>query len=139
VLDLLESKLKKAFPELQIVGMYSPPFRELTAMEDDEVIRQLNASGANVVFVGLGCPLQERWMFQHRGKVNAVMIGVGAAFNYHAGTIERAPVWMQNIGFEWMHRLASDPKRLWRRYLLTNTIFILAIATQLLGIKKFPD
>jgi N-acetylglucosaminyldiphosphoundecaprenol N-acetyl-beta-D-mannosaminyltransferase len=139
VLDLLESKLKKAFPELQIVGMYSPPFRELTAMEDDEVIRQLNASGANVVFVGLGCPLQERWMFQHRGKVNAVMIGVGAAFNYHAGTIKRAPVWMQNMGFEWMHRLASDPKRLWRRYLVTNTIFILAIAIQLLGVKKHPD
>ena len=139
VLELLKNKLTATFPELQIVGMYSPPFRELTAMEDDEVVEHLNASGANVVFVGLGCPRQERWMFQHRGKVKAVMVGVGAAFNYHAGTIKRAPVWMQNMGFEWMHRLASDPKRLWRRYLVTNTIFILAIATQFLGIKKYPD
>lgn len=108
-------------------------------MEDDGIIELLNVSGANVVFVGLGCPRQERWMFQHRGKVNAVMVGVGAAFNYHAGTTKRAPVWMQNMGFEWLHRLASDPKRLWKRYLLTNTIFIFAIAAQLLGIKKYPD
>ncbi|MDP2231030.1 WecB/TagA/CpsF family glycosyltransferase, partial [Methylotenera sp.] len=116
-----------------------PPFRELTATEDDEVVERLNASGANVVFIGLGCPRQERWMFQHRGKINAVMIGVGAAFNYHAGTTKRAPLWMQNAGLEWFHRLASDPKRLWRRYLVTNSIFILAITAQLLGIKKFQD
>jgi N-acetylglucosaminyldiphosphoundecaprenol N-acetyl-beta-D-mannosaminyltransferase len=139
VLSLLENKLRATFPELQIVGMYSPPFRELTATEDDEVVERLNASGANVVFIGLGCPRQERWMFQHRGKINAVMIGVGAAFNYHAGTTKRAPLWMQNAGLEWFHRLASDPKRLWRRYLVTNSIFILAITAQLLGIKKFQD
>lgn len=139
VLSLLEVKLRATFPELQIVGMYSPPFRELTAAEDDDVVERLNASGANVVFIGLGCPRQERWMFQHRGKVNAVMIGVGAAFNYHAGTTKRAPVWMQNAGLEWLHRLASDPKRLWKRYLVTNTIFIFAIGAQLLGIKKFDD
>ncbi|MDP2231486.1 WecB/TagA/CpsF family glycosyltransferase [Methylotenera sp.] len=139
VLSLLEIKLRTTFPELQIVGMYSPPFRELTAAEDDEVVERLNASEANVVFIGLGCPRQERWMFQHRGKINAVMIGVGAAFNYHAGTTKRAPLWMQNAGLEWLHRLAADPKRLWRRYFVTNSIFILAITAQLLGIKKFQD
>ena len=139
VLAILESKLRAAFPELQIAGMYSPPFRELTAAEDDDVVERINASGACIVFVGLGCPRQEHWMFQHRGKINAVMIGVGAAFNYHAGTIKRAPVWMQNIGLEWLHRVASDPKRLWKRYLVTNSIFIFAITTQLLGLKKFKD
>lgn len=137
VLATLASKLRAAFPELQIAGMYSPPFRELTAAEDDDVVERINSSGASIVFVGLGCPRQERWMFQHRGKINAVMIGVGAAFNYHAGTIKRAPVWMQNIGLEWLHRLYSNPRRLWKRYLITNTIFILAIAAQLLGIKKY--
>ena len=137
VLALLEDKLKAAFPELQIAGMYSPPFRELTETEDKEVIERLNASGANVIFIGLGCPRQESWMFQHRGKINAVMIGVGAAFNYHAGTIKRAPLWMQNAGLEWLHRLASDPRRLWKRYLVTNSIFIVAMTAQLLGLKKF--
>ncbi len=76
-------------------------------------------------------------MFQHRGKINAVMIGVGAAFNYHAGTIKRAPLWMQNAGLEWLHRLASDPRRLWKRYFVTNSIFIVAMTAQLLGLKKF--
>ena len=137
VLALLESKLRDAFPKLQIAGMYSPPFRELTAAEDAEVVKRLNASGANVIFIGLGCPRQERWMFQQRGKINAVMIGVGAAFNYHAGTTKRAPVWMQNAGLEWLHRMASDPKRLWKRYLITNSIFIFAITAQLLRLKKF--
>jgi N-acetylglucosaminyldiphosphoundecaprenol N-acetyl-beta-D-mannosaminyltransferase len=137
VLALLEDKLKAAFPELQIAGMYSPPFRELTETEDKEVIERLNASGANVIFIGLGCPRQESWMFQHRGKINAVMIGVGAAFNYHAGTIKRAPLWMQNAGLEWLHRLASDPRRLWKRYFVTNSIFIVAMTAQLLGLKKF--
>lgn len=139
VLELLENNLRVTFPKLQIVGMYSPPFRELTSIEDVEVVERMNASGANVVFIGLGCPRQEHWMFEHRGKVNAVMIGVGAAFNYHAGTTKRAPMWMQNMGLEWLHRLASDPRRLWRRYLVTNTIFIFAITAQLLGIKKFHD
>ncbi|MDZ4141365.1 MAG: WecB/TagA/CpsF family glycosyltransferase [Methylotenera sp.] len=137
VLALLEDKLKAAFPELQIAGMYSPPFRELTETEDKEVVERLNASDANVIFIGLGCPRQESWMFQHRGKINAVMIGVGAAFNYHAGTIKRAPLWMQNAGLEWLHRLASDPRRLWKRYFVTNSIFIVAMTAQLLGLKKF--
>jgi len=139
VLSTLDGCLRTTFPELKIVGMYSPPFRELTLTEEAEVVERLNASGANVIFIGLGCPRQERWMFEQRGKINAVMIGVGAAFNYHAGTTKRAPEWMQNAGLEWLHRLASDPKRLWKRYLITNSIFILAIAAQFLGINKFKD
>ncbi|MGB4812501.1 MAG: WecB/TagA/CpsF family glycosyltransferase [Methylophilaceae bacterium] len=136
-LALLKARLLDAFPALQIAGMYSPPFRALTEVEDAEIVKQLNDSGAGVVFVGLGCPRQEYWMKMHRGKINAVMIGVGAAFNYHAGTTKRAPLWMQNAGLEWLHRLAADPRRLWKRYLVTNTIFVVAITAQLLGIKKF--
>jgi len=139
VLTILKERLRTSFPELQIAGMYSPPFRELTATENAEVVERLNNSGANVIFIGLGCPRQERWMFEQRGKVNAVMIGVGAAFNYHAGTTKRAPKWMQNAGLEWLHRLASDPRRLWKRYFVTNSIFIFTISAQLLGIKKFKD
>lgn len=136
-LRLLKTKLDASFPALKIAEMYSPPFRELTEIEDTEIVKRLNDSGANVIFIGLGCPRQELWMHQHRGKINAVMIGVGAAFNYHAGTIQRAPLWMQNAGLEWLHRLASDPRRLWKRYLVTNSIFIVAIAAQLLKLKKF--
>jgi len=136
VLVLLKERLLLAFPALKIAELYSPPFRELTVAEDAEIVDRLNASGANVIFIGLGCPRQEHWMHLHRGKVNAVMIGVGAAFNYHAGTTKRAPLWMQNAGLEWLHRLASDPKRLWKRYFVTNSIFIVAITAQLLGLKK---
>jgi len=136
-LVLLKTRLLVVFPALQIAGMYSPPFRDLTDDEDAQVVKRLNDSGAGVVFVGLGCPRQELWMQLHRGKINAVMIGVGAAFNYHAGTIQRAPLWMQNAGLEWLHRLAADPRRLWKRYLVTNTLFIFAATAQLLGIKKF--
>lgn len=136
-LALLKGHLLATFPELKIAGMYSPPFRALTDAEDAEVVKKLNDSGAGVVFVGLGCPRQEHWMNEHRGKINAVTIGVGAAFNYHAGTIRRAPLWMQNAGLEWLHRLAADPRRLWKRYLVTNTLFIFSITAQLLGLKKY--
>ncbi len=139
VLNKLEAQLRKNFPKLQIVGMHSPPFRELTEEENNEVDNMLSASKANIIFVGLGCPRQERWMFERRGKINAVMLGVGAAFDYHAGNIKRAPIWMQNSGLEWVHRLAADPLRLWKRYLVSNPIFIIAITAQLLGIKKFKD
>ena len=136
-LELLKASFLAVFPNLQIAGMYSPPFRELSQAEDAQVITMLNDSGACVVFVGLGCPRQEMWMYQHRSKVNGVMVGVGAAFNYHAGTIKRAPQWMQNAGLEWLHRLAADPRRLWKRYLITNTLFILSATAQLLGLKKY--
>jgi N-acetylglucosaminyldiphosphoundecaprenol N-acetyl-beta-D-mannosaminyltransferase len=129
-LMLLEKNLMNAFPDLRIAGSYSPPFRELTEQEDEEIVARINASGATTVWVSLGCPKQEMWMAAHRGRIHAVMVGVGAAFDYHAGTIRRAPVWMQDRGLEWLHRLLSEPGRLWRRYLVTNSLFIVLAARQ---------
>lgn len=131
-LSLLKQRLNEIFPELR-VAMESPPFRTLSAAEDAAAVERINASGAGFVFVGLGCPKQERWMASHRGSINAVMIGVGAAFDFHAGTVKRAPQWMQDHGLEWLHRLASEPGRLWKRYLVTNTLFVLGAMRQLLG------
>lgn len=131
-LVILQAKLAQTWPSLKVAGAYSPPFRALTAEEDAAVVAQINASGAGTVWVSLGCPKQELWMAAHRGRINAVMIGVGAAFDYHAGTIARAPLWMQHAGLEWLHRLVSEPRRLWKRYLVTNTLFIAGAARQLL-------
>lgn len=131
-LMVLQRTLALQFPALKVAGAYSPPFRALSTEEDAAVVDWINASGAGTVWVSLGCPKQELWMAAHRGRINAVMIGVGAAFDYHAGTIQRAPIWMQNAGLEWLHRLASEPRRLWRRYLVTNTLFVLGAARQLL-------
>jgi N-acetylglucosaminyldiphosphoundecaprenol N-acetyl-beta-D-mannosaminyltransferase len=131
-LSMLEGKLKTYFPKLKIAGMYSPPFRMLSEDEDSTIVSRINASGAGVVFVSLGCPKQEYWMATHHGRIKAVMIGVGAAFDYHAGVIRRAPMWMQNIGLEWFYRLISEPRRLWRRYLTTNLMFIFKVGLPLL-------
>lgn len=131
-LEKLKVVLLDRFPSLDIAGAYSPPFRVLSDAEDSDVVDMINASGAGTVWVSLGCPKQEKWMASHRGRISAVMIGVGAAFDYHAGTIKRAPVWMQRNGLEWLHRLVSEPKRLWRRYLITNTLFIFGVIKQLL-------
>ena len=136
-LDALRVRLMQVFPELMVAGMVSPPFRPLSAEEDTAMVERINGSGAGVMFVSLGCPRQEMWMAAHRGRVNAVMIGVGAAFDYHAGIIKRAPPWMQNAGLEWLHRLVSEPCRLWKRYLVTNTFFVLGAAWQLLHKKLF--
>ena len=131
-LTALDARLLEAFPDLVIGGLESPPFRALSSEEDAATIERINASGAGIAFVGLGCPKQEMWMAEHRGRVNAVMIGVGAAFDFHAGKVRRAPRWMRDNGLEWLHRLASEPRRLWKRYLVTNTLFILGAARQLL-------
>lgn len=131
-LALLRTRLELAFPGLPIAGAESPPFRPLTPEEDEAVVQRINASGAGVVWVSLGCPKQELWMAAHRGRVAAVMIGVGAAFDFHAGRLARAPRWMQHHGLEWLHRLVSEPRRLWRRYLVTNTLFVLGALRQLL-------
>lgn len=132
-LDILREKLAQHFPRLKIAGMYSPPFRQLTAEEDTSITNQINQSGAGTVWVSLGCPKQEKWMAEHRGRINAVMVGVGAAFDYHAGTISRAPLWMQQNGLEWLHRLASEPRRLWKRYLVTNSLFIFHVLKNAIG------
>ncbi len=131
-LHALELNLRRSFPQLHIAGTASPPYRPLTPEEDSAVVDRINASGARIVFVGLGCPKQEYWMAEHRGKVRGVMIGVGAAFDFHAGTLRRAPGWMQRCGLEWLHRVVSEPRRLWKRYLVTNTLFIVGAARQLL-------
>ena len=130
-LDLLEQSLLAAFPTLRICGKRSPPFRVMTAEEDQHDVDLINQSGAGVVWVSLGCPKQELWMARHVGRIQAVMVGVGAAFDFHAGTVQRAPLWMQRSGFEWLHRLASEPRRLWRRYLVTNSQFIAGALGQL--------
>ena len=129
----LQVALLKEFPGLKIAGAISPPFRALTVEEDAAIVAQINASGAGTVWVSLGCPKQEKWMLEHRGRVNAVMVGVGAAFDFVAGTVPRAPLWMQAIGFEWLYRLASEPGRLWRRYLVTNTLFLIGALRQLMS------
>lgn len=135
-LAALQSSLLRRWPALRIAGAWSPPFRALTAQEDDDVVRRINVSGASTVWVSLGCPKQELWMAAHRGRIHAVTIGVGAAFDFHAGTLPRAPRWMRESGLEWLHRLCGEPRRLWKRYLLTNTVFILAAARQLLGTRR---
>lgn len=132
-LDALVSALKGRFQSLKIAGSYSPPFRMLSEGEDAAIVDAINASGAGIVWVGLGCPKQEAWMIAHRGRIKAVMVGVGAAFDYHAGLIARAPHWMQQCGLEWLHRLLSEPRRLWRRYLVTNTLFIVFAIRELLS------
>lgn len=131
-LAALQRMLRARWPALRIAGAESPPFRALTPEEDAAVVQRINASGACTVWVSLGCPKQELWMAAHRGRVHAVMLGVGAAFDFHAGVVPRAPAWMRNNGLEWLHRLASEPGRLWKRYLLTNTSFMLGAARQLL-------
>ena len=132
-LDRLRARIESTFPGLRVVGTYSPPFRALNAEEDAALVRMLNDSGASTVWVSLGCPKQEIWMARHRERVQSVMVGVGAAFGFHAGTVRRAPEWVQRLSLEWLHRLLSEPRRLWRRYLTTNTLFLLAAARQLLG------
>jgi len=104
--------------------MYSPPFRPLSPEEDEEVVRRINEAKPDFVWVGLGAPKQERWMAVHEDRVQALMVGVGAAFDYEAGNIRRAPMWMQRHNLEWLYRLMQDPKRLFKRYFVTNTKYL---------------
>ena len=126
-LTMLREKLMEQYPNLKIAGMVSPPFHELSDAEDAEEVRKINESGADIIWVGLGAPKQENWMYEHKDKVQGVMIGVGAGFDYHAGNIKRAPKWMQKMSLEWLYRLLQDPKRLFKRYLVTNTRYLYLI------------
>ena len=123
-LDILREKITEKYPGAVIAGMYSPPFRPLTAGEDAEIVEKINAAKPDFVWVGLGAPKQERWMAAHENRVQALMLGVGAAFDYEAGNIRRAPAWMQRCNLEWLYRLMQDPKRLFKRYFVTNTKFL---------------
>ena len=124
-LEKLKNKLQEYYPGIQIAGMYSPPFRALSIEEDNEVIEKINETNPDFVWIGLGAPKQEKWMSNHQGSINGLMIGVGAGFDYYAGNIKRAPQWMQRCNLEWLYRLMQDPKRLFKRYFCTNIKFIL--------------
>lgn len=128
---------RREFPGIQIVAALSPPFRPLTAEEDAADVAQLARSGARIVLVSLGCPKQERWIAEHKGRVPAVMLGIGAALDFHAGRVARAPRWMQRAGLEWLFRLMMEPRRLWRRYARHNPRFIWLFLRQLLGDRRF--
>ncbi len=123
-LEALRTALLRRYPKLQIAGMYSPPFRELTQAEDEEVVRRINDSGADFVWVALGAPKQEWWMYEHRHRIKALMLGVGAAFDFTAGTVKRAPMWMQKLCLEWVFRSLRDPRWMLPRYLNTNFAFL---------------
>ncbi|HYE95586.1 MAG TPA: WecB/TagA/CpsF family glycosyltransferase [Rubricoccaceae bacterium] len=129
-LGLLRERLTAQFPDLQVVCTISPPFRSLTDAEDAAYTARLRDSGAGIVFVGLGCPRQERWCHAHRGRLPAVLLAVGAAFDFHAGTLAQAPAWVQRAGLEWAFRLAMEPRRLWRRYTRIVPRFMVGFAQQ---------
>ncbi len=127
----LTERLSERFPGLRIVGGFSPPFRELTAEERERVVAEIDGSGAQVVWVGTGQPKQERWMHEMRPRLSApLLVGVGAAFDFHAGLVPQAPGWMQRNGLEWVYRLWREPRRLWRRYARYNPLFIAGFARQ---------
>ena len=134
-LEKLNKKLNIKYPKLNIVGMYSPPFRDLTEKEDLEIIKSINKSNADFIWIGLGAPKQEIWMYSHKNKLNGLMIGVGAGFDYHAGNIKRAPIIMRNLSLEWLYRLVQDPKRLFKRYYITNKKFIYYLIREFIKIK----
>lgn len=132
LMQRLKDNLQQACPGLIVAGSYVPPFRPLTAEEDEQLIELINASSAKIVFVGLGCPKQDLFAYEHRDSLNAVLICVGAAFDFHAGAKAVAPAWMQRRGLEWLFRLSQEPGRLWKRYLITNTSFVLKLIPFLL-------
>ena len=132
----LTASFTEKYPTLQIKYSHSPPFRELTPAEDESVVLAVNTSGAKILFIGLGCPKQERWMAAHKGRIQAVMLGVGAAFDIHAGQKPQAPAWMQHAALEWLFRLVREPRRLWQRYLYHNPRFLVLALMQLLGLRQ---
>lgn len=137
VLDALQQKIRSDFAGVEIAGAISPPFRPLSEEELSGHIGQINQSGAHVVLVSLGCPKQERWMAMHSTRLHAVLLGVGGAFAVTAGLQQRSPAWMQRMGLEWLHRLLQEPGRLFKRYFVTNTAFILLLIKAL--IKQRPS
>jgi N-acetylglucosaminyldiphosphoundecaprenol N-acetyl-beta-D-mannosaminyltransferase len=137
VAEQLKKSFEDKFPQVKIVGTYCPPFRELTREEDRKVCDMINASGANIVWVGIGAPKQEYWMSLHQDRLSAsLMIGVGAAFDFLTGNAKEAPGWMQKIGLEWLFRLHSEPRRLWKRYLIGNSLFIYWLIKEKFGINN---
>jgi N-acetylglucosaminyldiphosphoundecaprenol N-acetyl-beta-D-mannosaminyltransferase len=127
--ELLAERLRSRFPTLQVAGLYSPPFRQLSEEENDAIVAEINGSGADLVWIGLSTPKQERWMAANVGRLGAAaLLGVGMAFDVHAGLLPQAPRVIQNSGFEWLYRLWNEPRRLWRRYLYANPKFLVGVA-----------
>jgi N-acetylglucosaminyldiphosphoundecaprenol N-acetyl-beta-D-mannosaminyltransferase len=136
LLETLVHVLKMRHPGLQVVCRIAPPFRPLRPEEDEAITQHIIASGARILFVGIGCPKQERWMAAHQGRIPTVMLGVGAAFDFHAGRVRQAPRWMQTAGLEWVFRLLMDPRRLWKRYAKHNPRFVWYFLMQLLSLTR---
>lgn len=138
VADLLVEKLKEEYPYLNVAGTYCPPFRTLTQDEDDEIVAIINENKPDIVWIGLGAPKQELWMDSHVGRIDsAVLIGIGAAFDFHAGIKKQAPFWIQRSGLEWLFRLMSEPRRLWKRYLVNNPRFVAHVFLQKTGLRHY--
>jgi exopolysaccharide biosynthesis WecB/TagA/CpsF family protein len=129
-LEALSANLQQAYPGLIIAGVESPPFRPLTPEEDAAMVERVNASGAGLVFIGLGCPKQDHFAAEHVDRIRGVQLCVGAAFDFLAGSKPMAPIWMQRSGLAWVFRLSQEPQRLWKRYLVTNSIFVRRLTTQ---------
>lgn len=134
ILKKIVTKAKIEFPNLEL-NLYSPPFRVLSEGEKEKIVSMINQKNPDFVFVALGCPKQEKWMAEHKGKINSCMIGLGGALEVYAGIKSRAPKWMQDYSLEWLYRLIQDPKRLWKRYLMTNTLFMLLLLFQLMKVR----
>lgn len=138
VADQLAATLQARFPGLSVAGTLCPPFRTLSPAEEDSMIEQINAAGAHIVWVGLGSPKQDLWMHRYRSRLNApLLVAVGAAFDFFTGRQQQAPRWMQQSGLEWAYRLAAEPRRLWRRYLIYNPKFLWQLALQLSGVRRY--
>ncbi len=135
-LEKMQEVIRLKYPKITISGTHADRFREATVEEDEADIKKINDSGAHIVLVGRGCPRQEKWVANHLGQIHAPMLAIGAAFDFIAGNIVLAPRWIQNSGFEWLYRLIQEPKKLWKRYLTTNTHFIYLFITCKIGIRK---
>jgi len=136
VIDAIKSRIARDMPNLKVAYAYSPPYRALTDDEDAEITDEINCTKPDFLFVGLGCPKQERWMNSHRDRLSTVSLGVGASFDFFAGNVRECPPWIGSLGLEWLYRLTQEPKRLWRRYLILNPRFMALAAIQLLGGRK---
>jgi N-acetylglucosaminyldiphosphoundecaprenol N-acetyl-beta-D-mannosaminyltransferase len=139
VIEKMVERAQNDHPNLKIAYAFSPPFRASTESEDAEITNEINRKQPDILFMGLGCPKQENWMAAHKEKLTAVMLGVGASFDFYAGNVRESPEWIGKLGLEWLFRFTQEPRRLWKRYLILNPRFLWLAAKQLIGLKKFEE
>lgn len=139
VVEQLVKRTRQSYPDMRIAGWEASKFKRLTTEENQQILERIRASGADIIFVGLGCPRQEAFVFENRNAVGRPLVAVGAAFDFHAGVLRQAPQWMQSSGLEWVFRLVVEPKRLWRRYVYLNPLFCALIAGEMLGLRWESD